>query len=85
MEAMELGIYTFVEVAGEPGTTVAGDQRLRDLMEEIALADQVGLDVFGIGEHHRPDFAVSAPAVARRGAHVGARVHRRRGAGYRLA
>ncbi len=38
-------------------------QRLRDLIEEIELADQVGLDVFGVGEHHRPDFAVSAPAV----------------------
>jgi probable LLM family oxidoreductase len=38
-------------------------QRLRDLMEEIALADQVGLDVFGIGEHHRPDFLASAPAI----------------------
>ena len=37
--------------------------RLRDLIEEIELADQVGLDVFGVGEHHRPDFAVSAPAV----------------------
>jgi probable LLM family oxidoreductase len=37
--------------------------RIRDLVEEIALADQVGLDVFGVGEHHRPDFAVSAPAV----------------------
>ncbi len=60
---MELGIYTFAEVAGEPGTTIAGDVRLRDLMEEIELADAVGLDVFGVGEHHRPDFAVSAPAV----------------------
>ena len=38
-------------------------QRLRNLMEEIELADQLGLDVFGVGEHHRPDFAVSAPAV----------------------
>ena len=56
---MELGLYTFVEIA--PG----GDaqQRMRDLMEEIELADQVGLDVFGIGEHHRPDYLVSAPAV----------------------
>ncbi|MCB8883432.1 LLM class flavin-dependent oxidoreductase [Acidisoma cellulosilytica] len=38
-------------------------QRLRDLVEEIALADAVGLDVFGVGEHHRPDYAVSSPAV----------------------
>jgi probable LLM family oxidoreductase len=36
---------------------------MRDLLEEIALADEVGLDVFGVGEHHRPDFVVSAPAV----------------------
>src|SRR5579863_2762101 len=36
---------------------------MRDLLEEIELADQVGLDVFGVGEHHRPDFIVSAPAV----------------------
>jgi probable LLM family oxidoreductase len=38
--------------------------RFRNLMEEIELADRVGLDVFGLGEHHRPDFAISAPAVA---------------------
>src|SRR5207248_11717270 len=43
--------------------TVTAAQRLRDLIEEIELADQLGLDVFGVGEHHRPDFAVSAPAV----------------------
>src|SRR5438034_4148386 len=36
---------------------------MRDLLEEVALADEVGLDVFGVGEHHRPYFAVSAPAV----------------------
>ena len=62
---MELGIYTFAETTPEPGTgrLVTPAQRLRDLIEEIELADQVGLDVFGIGEHHRPEFAVSAPAV----------------------
>jgi probable LLM family oxidoreductase len=62
---MELGVYTFAELAKDPktGTTIAPEQRLRDLMEEIELADQVGLDVFGVGEHHRPDFAVSTPAV----------------------
>src|SRR5690606_17041654 len=38
-------------------------ERLRNLLEEIELADQVGLDVAGVGEHHRPDFAVSAPAI----------------------
>ncbi len=62
---MELGIYTFAEVTPDPhtGQTLSPAQRLRDLMEEVALADQVGLDVFGIGEHHRPEFVVSAPAV----------------------
>ena len=60
---MELGIYTFAELTPDPATghTVSAQQRLRDLVEEIELADQVGLDVFGVGEHHRPDFAVSAP------------------------
>jgi probable LLM family oxidoreductase len=62
---MELGVYTFAETTPDPvsGRTVSSAQRLRDLIEEIALADQVGLEVFGVGEHHRPDFAVSAPAV----------------------
>src|SRR5438874_13032559 len=57
---MELGVYTFGELTD---TTQTPAERLRDLLEEIELADRVGLDVFGVGEHHRPDFAVSAPAV----------------------
>ena len=62
---MELGIYTFAETRFDPstGSSVGVAERLRDLIEEIELADQVGLDVFGVGEHHRPDYAVSAPAV----------------------
>src|SRR5689334_12814532 len=62
---MELGIYTFAETTPDPrtGQTVSPQQRLADLLEEIALADELGLDVFGVGEHHRPEFAVSAPAV----------------------
>jgi probable LLM family oxidoreductase len=56
---MELGLYTFADVG--PETDPA--RRLRNLLEEIELADEVGLDVFGVGEHHRPDYAVSAPAV----------------------
>ncbi len=62
---IELGIYTFAERTPDPatGTIVGAGERLRDLMEEIALADELGLDVFGVGEHHRPDFAVSSPAV----------------------
>jgi probable LLM family oxidoreductase len=62
---MELGIYTFAERTTDPitGETVSARQRLRDLMEEIELADRLGLDVFGVGEHHRSDFVVSAPAI----------------------
>jgi probable LLM family oxidoreductase len=56
---VELGVYTFAELRG----AISQEQRVRDLMEEIELADEVGLDVFGVGEHHRPDFVVSAPAV----------------------
>jgi probable LLM family oxidoreductase len=57
---MELGLYTFADVG--PGSDPA--RRMRELVEEIELADKVGLDVFGVGEHHRPDYAVSSPAVA---------------------
>ena len=57
---MELGVYTFAELTSDD---VTPEERLRDLIEEVELADQVGLDVFGVGEHHRPDFTVSAPAV----------------------
>jgi probable LLM family oxidoreductase len=62
---VELGIYTFAELTPDPATgrTIDPATRLRNLLEEVELADQVGLDVFGVGEHHRPDFAVSTPAV----------------------
>jgi probable LLM family oxidoreductase len=62
---MELGLYTFAELAPDPvtGRAITPEQRMRDLLEEIELADDVGLDVFGVGEHHRADFVVSAPAV----------------------
>jgi probable LLM family oxidoreductase len=62
---MEIGIYSFAETALDPetGGQLGAGQRVRDLLEEIELADQVGLDVFGVGEHHRPDYAVSSPAV----------------------
>jgi probable LLM family oxidoreductase len=62
---MDIGVYTFVENTPDPATGRLLDpaQRLRDLMEEVTLADQVGLDVFGIGEHHRPDFLGSAPPI----------------------
>src|SRR6188472_923870 len=56
---MEIGVFTFADTRQGEGA----EQRLRELIEEVELADEVGLDVFGVGEHHRPDFAVSAPAV----------------------
>lgn len=62
---MEIGIYSFAEVRPDPATggQRGAQQRIRDLLEEIELADKVGLDIFGVGEHHRADYAVSAPAV----------------------
>ncbi|MBU9721491.1 MULTISPECIES: LLM class flavin-dependent oxidoreductase [Bacillaceae] len=62
---MEIGISTFVETTPDPktGQVVSHSQRIREVVEEIVLADQVGLDVFGVGEHHRNDFAASSPAV----------------------
>jgi probable LLM family oxidoreductase len=67
---MELGLYTFADVGRNPvtGHVVSAEERFRNLMEEIELADQVGLDVFGLGEHHRPDYAASSPATALAGA-----------------
>jgi probable LLM family oxidoreductase len=61
----EVGIYSFVELMPDSatGATVSPATRLDNLMETIELADQVGLDVFGIGEHHRPEFLASAPAI----------------------
>nr|MBA3324805.1 LLM class flavin-dependent oxidoreductase [Paracoccaceae bacterium] len=63
---MDIGLYTFGDVGSDPvsGRRVGPAERLRELVEEVALADEVGLDVFGLGEHHRPDYAVSAPVVA---------------------
>lgn len=62
---MEIGISTFLEATRNPATGAAANhaERLRNAVEEIVLADQVGLDVYGIGEHHRPDYAGSAPAI----------------------
>ena len=62
---MQIGIDSFVETTPDPatGATISQGERVRDLLEEIELADQVGLDVFGIGEHHRREYVASAPAV----------------------
>ncbi|MCX6047927.1 MAG: LLM class flavin-dependent oxidoreductase [Chloroflexi bacterium] len=61
----ELGLYSFVELTPDPatGALISPTQRLHDLIETMELADQVGLDLFGIGEHHRPEFLSSAPVV----------------------
>jgi probable LLM family oxidoreductase len=57
---MEIGLATFADLAAG----ISPQQRMRDLLEEARLAEQVGLDVFAIGEHHRPDFLISSPPVA---------------------
>lgn len=63
--SMEIGISTFLETTPDPvtGKVMSHAERLREAVEEIVLADQVGLDVYGIGEHHRADYAGSSPAV----------------------
>jgi probable LLM family oxidoreductase len=62
---LELGITTFAETYPDPATgeTVSHGERLRRAVEEAELAERVGLEVYGIGEHHRPDFASSSPAT----------------------
>lgn len=61
----EIGVYSFAELTPDPatGAQISPAARLDNLIKTIELADQVGLDVFGLGEHHRPDFVSSAPAV----------------------
>ncbi|MBI2691189.1 MAG: LLM class flavin-dependent oxidoreductase [Solirubrobacterales bacterium] len=63
---MELGVVTFADNGSdyEGNALFSGQERMKNLIEEAELADQVGLDVFGVGEHHRPDFTVSSPTVA---------------------
>ncbi len=61
---MELGLYTFADVdPNAPDKGAAAAKRAEELIAEIELADQVGLDVFGLGEHHRPDYMASSPAT----------------------
>lgn len=69
---MEIGICTFADVGIHPITkhVITPHQRLLNLIEEIELADQLGLDVFAIGEHHRPDYAVSTPTTVMAAASV---------------
>jgi probable LLM family oxidoreductase len=60
---MEVGVDSFAAALTETSIAVSQSDRLRDLLDEIEHADQVGLDVFGVGEHHRKEFLDSAPAV----------------------
>src|SRR6202166_3168553 len=62
---MQIGIDSFGAVISDPATglSLSPVQRMQNLLEEIELADQAGLDVFGIGEHHRAEFLDSAPAI----------------------
>jgi len=62
---LELGITTFAETTPDPnsGELLDHGERLRQVLAEAVLSEQVGLDVFGVGEHHRPDFASSSPAT----------------------
>ena len=80
---MELGIYTFGDRHDGPvdRPAISTEQRLANLLEEVELADQVGLDVFGIGEHHRPDYRRLGPgggAGGRGGADEAHPAHQRR-------
>ena len=62
---MEFGIYTFVENTFDPvsGKKIEADERISNMLAEAELAEQLGLDVYAVGEHHRPDFLISSPAV----------------------
>jgi len=62
---MEIGLYTLGDIGRDPltGSPVEAGRRLKEIVEAAKLADEAGLDVFGVGEHHRLDFAVSSPAV----------------------
>ncbi len=62
---MEIGLTTFVETTPDvkTGKVISHAERIQQVLEEIILADEVGLDVYGVGEHHRKDYACSTPAV----------------------
>jgi len=62
---MEIGLYTFADITRDPktGASAGHEQRLREVLDAAKLADEAGLAVFGVGEHHRLDMAVSSPAV----------------------
>lgn len=64
MKKLEFGMMSFADVLPETGEKgIHSEQRIKDLLEEVKLADELGIDMFGVGEHHRPDYAVSSPAT----------------------
>jgi probable LLM family oxidoreductase len=62
---IEIGIYTLADIGPDPhtGEIITAKQRIKEIIQAAKLADEAGLDVFGVGEHHRLDYAVSSPAV----------------------
>jgi alkanesulfonate monooxygenase SsuD/methylene tetrahydromethanopterin reductase-like flavin-dependent oxidoreductase (luciferase family) len=63
-QRIEFGLDTFGDItAGPDGTLLSHAQVIRDVIEEAVFADSLGIEAFGVGEHHRPDFAISAPEV----------------------
>jgi len=63
-QQIELGLDTFGDITAAPdGEPYSHAHVIRDVIEEAVFADEVGVDAFGVGEHHRPDFAVSAPDI----------------------
>ena len=62
---IEFGISTFADVMPDPhtGVTISQAERIRQVVDDIVLSDELGVDFYGVGEHHRPEFAVSSPAI----------------------
>ncbi len=65
MSKFEIGVYTLADIGPNPltGSTLSAEERIKEIIETAKLADEAGLDIFGVGEHHRLDYAVSSPAV----------------------
>ena len=62
---IEFGISTFADVMPDPhtGVTISQAERIRQVVDDILLSDELGIDFYGVGEHHRKEFAVSSPAI----------------------
>lgn len=64
MKKIEFGLMSFADMAPESGNKgIHAQERIKNLLEEIKLSDELGIDVYGVGEHHRPDYAVSSPTT----------------------